>query len=173
MEPSFVILGGFQAGYRRLDLAGALGQKARCFFCGFGDFFEAMSKVILISSICAIEWTDTGCRTVFDDGSTLDSWPHETPHYFVASHRCGYGDDILSYCRQHDFCHAFTAWKLDHMASPVLFALAHGRDLTPSIAAREECLVQTFQAFLRANQRPIIGNVPWDAWRGEALELLG
>jgi hypothetical protein len=131
-----------------------------------------MPKLILLPGV-AVEWTDTGCRTTFEDGAQTDSWPHDTAHYHVVAHRCGYGDDILAYCREHDACHVLLARRLMDMHSPVLWAQAHGEPVAPGLAAIEELTVQSFQAWLRASQRPIVGEIDWDGLRSEALALLG
>jgi hypothetical protein len=110
---------------------------------------------------------------VFEDGSQIESWPHPgVLHYSVISHRCGYGDDLRAYTREHELAHAFLEERLHDRPSEVLWALAHGTMLTGKQAAYEECMAQTFQAFVRANQRPIIGGVPWDAMKADFLALV-
>lgn len=121
---------------------------------------------------CEVRLWHWGCETVFPDGSSVPSVPHESPHYWVISHRCGYGDDILAYCVEHDFAHAFVAEKIFGGPSAVLSGIAQGRPLKGSHAAYEELAAQTFQRWLRANERPIIGGCDWDGWKAEALELL-
>jgi hypothetical protein len=39
-------------------------------------------------------------------------------------------------------------------------------------SAYEEIAAQTFQRWLRANERPIVSGVDWDRLKAEALELL-
>lgn len=56
--------------------------------------------------------------------------------------------------------------------SAVLWALAHGYELSGPAAAFEELSVQAFQRYLRANEQPIVGGVDWGAMKRRALELL-
>jgi hypothetical protein len=117
-----------------------------------------------------ISWVESGCVSSFRDGSAWASHPHETTHYHVIAHRCGYGDDILAYCREHDFFHHFCAEYLDGSTSRILWALAH--DIEPSAPAFEEFTVQACQRWVRANERPIIGGVDWDQFKARAIWLL-
>ena len=122
---------------------------------------------------CSIVWTDEGCETVFLDGARIGAFPHpQIPHYHVIAHRCGYGDDLRAYCREHEFCHSFMAEKLYGNPSAVLWDLAHGKEPAPGPAVAEEMAAQTFQRWLRANERPIIGGCDWDGLKAEALRLL-
>lgn len=120
---------------------------------------------------CEFALTDQGCLTRFSDGSFIFSYPHDTHHYHVISHRCGYGDDILSYCRDHDFLHSFCEEFFNDRVSPVLWSLAHGEEVVTSIY--EEIVVQTCQRWLRSNERPIVGGVDWDRFKQQALSLFG
>lgn len=117
---------------------------------------------------------DTGETLVsFYDGAEIEAQPHETAHYYVIAHRCGYGDNIARYCFEHEFCHEFLSERLHGSPSPVLWSLAHGEtDLTDGECAEEEISVQTFQRWLRGNERPIVGGVAWDDLKREALQLL-
>jgi hypothetical protein len=121
---------------------------------------------------CEIEWTDFGCATRFADGSEIGAHPHATPHYHVIAHRTGYGDDLMAYCREHELAHAFTQEALHDRPSPILWALAHGDMPSGRAAAEEEVFAQTFQRWVRAAERPIIGGVPWDDWRARFLALV-
>lgn len=141
----------------------------QCDAARFGD----VGAVIRLKHCCILP-ADWGCLTVFEDGTEVPSVPDWTgAHYAVISHRTGYGDDRLRYCIEHEVAHAFVAEKLYDEPSQVLWALAHGKPLSGKRAAYEEFMAQGFQRWLRANERPILGGVPWDDWKAEALELLG
>lgn len=122
---------------------------------------------------CSIEWTEYGCVTYFEDGSEASAWPAwDDPHYRVISHRLGYGDDLLSYCREHDFCHCVVEQSLHDRPSRVIWALAHGTVLSGPESSYEEFAAQALQRFLRANEWPIVSGVDWEAIKWKALELL-
>jgi hypothetical protein len=126
-----------------------------------------------LNSIITFSYTPEGCRTVYSDGATLDSYPHlEMPHYYVISHRTGYGDDVMAYCREHDLFHHLVACFFGTISSSVLWRSAHSGDDGPIPAAYEEVLVMTCQKWVRANERPIIGDVNWDAFKAKALGVL-
>lgn len=118
--------------------------------------------------------TSDGWKTVvtFPDGRTCDAIPHMTPHYYVIAHRCGYGDDIASYCFEHEVAHAVVSEWLWDRPSPVLDTLASGAMLTGKEAVAEELLAQTLQRFVRAGERPIIGGVKWDKLRAAFLAAM-
>ena len=119
-----------------------------------------------------LAYTPEGCTTTFQDGATADAAPHDLPHYHVVAHRLGYGDDLLAYCREHEFCHLFIEERLHDRPSLVLWSLAHGTTLSGSRAAYEEIAAQSFQRWLRANERPITSGVDWDGLKRDALRLL-
>lgn len=48
-----------------------------------------------------------GCETTFRFGSPVPAAPHDSHHYHVVAHRCGYGDDILAYL----VAHSVTPWR--------------------------------------------------------------
>lgn len=121
---------------------------------------------------CRIEFFDWGCRTTFADGASVPSVPHDEPHYHVVSHRCGYGDNLLAYCQEHDVCHALVEQFLFDRESTVLAAVARGKPLTGAQSAYEEMAAQTLQAWLRANVVPIVGGVNWYEMKSEALRYL-
>lgn len=122
---------------------------------------------------CVIDWTDKGCITYFEDGTSVESHAHPSDfHYRVISHRTGYQDDVLAYCREHDFAHAFVEQELHDRPSQVLWALAHGKVLNGPQSCYEEFVAQGFQRWLRTNERPILSGVPWDELKAKALELL-
>jgi hypothetical protein len=114
----------------------------------------------------------TGCLTIFNDGTRWGSYPHDTHHYHVVAHRTGYGDDILGYCREHEVAHLVIEQMLHDRPSRVLWALAHGEEISPADSAYEEFAAMTLQRFIRARERPIVGGVPWDEIRDFALSKL-
>lgn len=116
--------------------------------------------------------TSAGCRTVFHDGASCDAAPHTTHHYHVIAHRCGYSDDVMRYCIEHEFFHEFACEKLCGRTSDVLWSLAHGRLALRDVVIMEELTAQAFQRWVRANERPIVSGGRWDAWKDEAIELL-
>lgn len=116
--------------------------------------------------------THDGCVSTYPDGSSFEAQPHDTPHYHVIAHRLGYGDDLLRYCREHEVTHHLVGETFYGGRSPVISQLAAGYDPIPVSAAIEEAMVMTVQRWLRANERPIIGGVDWDAVRYRGLALL-
>ena len=122
---------------------------------------------------CAIVYNEEGCTTYFRDGTKVEACPHpEMPHYYVVAHRCGYQDDILAYCREHEVCHELVAEYLTGTPSDVLWQLAHGKQASRYNMVAEEALAQMLQRFVRANERPIISGVDWDGMKAMALEML-
>lgn len=122
---------------------------------------------------CTIEPKADGCRVRFLwSGKHCDARPHKTPHYHVIAHRCGYGDDVSAYCVEHEFAHCFIEERLYNRPSIVLWSLAHNVELEAKKALYEEVAAQTFQRWLRANERPILAGVDWDGLKRDALELL-
>lgn len=119
-----------------------------------------------------IVYTPEGCLTRYDNGASYGAHPHDTHHYHVIAHRCGYGDDILTYAREHEVCHHIVAEWIGGYTSKVLWPLAHGGDPIAMDATLEEAATMTFQRWLRANERPIIGGVNWDGLKTRALGLL-
>lgn len=131
-----------------------------------------------------VTYTPEGCFSTFTDGSSYGALPHDTPDYDEIAERCGYGlglpwgdaqrraEGRLTYCREHEVCHHLVGEAFYNGPSPVLWALAHGSEVTPQEAALEEAMVMTLQRWIRAGERPIIGSVSWDAIKGRALEAL-
>jgi hypothetical protein len=113
-----------------------------------------------------------GAVTHFADGTSYGAHPHDTHHYHVISHRCGYGDDIEAYCREHEACHLIVEEWLFDRPSRIIWGLAHGEPLSPVDSVYEESAAQLLQRFLRANERPMIGGVDWCGLRAFALEKL-
>lgn len=121
------------------------------------------------SSIERMAW---GCVTRFRDGQYANSTPHDTHHYHVIAHRCGYGDDVHRYCFEHDFLHSFLCERLFDTPSPILWGVAHERPLSSEQSAFEELSVQATQRYLRSNERPIISGIGWDELKRDALCIL-
>lgn len=127
------------------------------------------------ATVTAEPW---GCITRFviphtRNGNPVPAQHHpDDPHYRVISHRCGYQDDTLAYCREHEVAHLVLEEVLHDRPSTVLFALAHGRSVAPEQAAYEELAAQALQRFVRANERPIVGGVPWDRLKARMEEVL-
>lgn len=120
----------------------------------------------------SVVYTPEGCVSRFLDGTSWGAQPHDTPHYHVIAHRCGYGADLLAYCREHEVCHHILAEWLHGRPSGVLWALAHGREVSPGEAAAEELGVHALQRWVRAAERPIVGGVDWDELKAFALAVL-
>lgn len=123
---------------------------------------------------CDIIWTPEGCVTRFPDGAEVEAHPHpEMPHYHVISHRCGYGDDVMRYCREHELAHIFVSERLMNAPSYVLSTLAHGEKQDLGIVLYEEMAAQQMQRWVRANERPILSGANWDNLKRDFLSLLG
>lgn len=120
---------------------------------------------------CRFELTIEGCVSTFADGEKVWSVPrYNDHHYYVISHRLGYGDDVMRYCREHDFFHHFVAQWFFDSPSQALWAAAHGKD--GSAAPMEEMATMAVQRFVRAGERPIVSGVDWDRLRSCALYTL-
>jgi hypothetical protein len=121
----------------------------------------------------SVFYTEQGCYSVFADGLVYGAHPHwAMPHYSVIAHRCGYGDDLLAYCQEHEVCHHIVGQWITGGGSKVIRALAQGQAPDLAEAVPEEVLAQTFQRWLRANERPIVADVDWDGLKARALALL-
>lgn len=108
----------------------------------------------------------------FHDGTSVGAVPQATTDYHVISHRLGYEDDILAYCREHEFAHAFLEEKLHDRPSQVLWSLAHGLSVDDKTHVYEEIAAQTFQKWLRSAERPITSGVDWIQLKKEAILIL-
>lgn len=129
--------------------------------------------MIIPLQFCTVEFTDWGCITRFQDGAEAPSVPHpDDPHYREITRRCGYGDDVMAYAREHDAIHSFLIERVKGKPSPVIWAAAHPPVLSGADSFEEEMAVQGFQAWLRADVEPIIAGVNWHGLKREALELL-
>jgi hypothetical protein len=114
-----------------------------------------------------LAYTDWGCWTAFQDGTGYGAHPPRPDepgwaHYHVIAHRCGYGDDLIAYAREHELCHLLVEEFLFDRPSRILWGLAHGAPLPAHEAVYEEMAAQAMQRFVRAAERPIIGGVDWD-----------
>jgi hypothetical protein len=115
-----------------------------------------------------------GCETNFSHGrKPVRSTPHpEDPHYHIISHRCGYLDDVRSYCWEHDLAHLFIEERLFDRPSRVLLAVAQERTLSGDESMYEELAAQSLQAFVRANVEPIVAGVDWRKLKHDFLAML-
>lgn len=112
----------------------------------------------------SVEYQPHGCTSRFPDGTSVDAIPHPWDHcYSIIAMRCGYGFDLMAYCREHEVAHHVVSDFLLNRASPILWGLAHDDPLPPHESAFEEMMAQSLQRFVRAAERPIIGGVDWDA----------
>jgi hypothetical protein len=119
---------------------------------------------------CAIEWVVCGARVVFPNGAETTAWPHpKDSHYHVISHRLGYGDDLLAYCREHELAHIVVAEQFSGTPSCVLWAQANRLTVDPGAAMLEEIAAQTLQRWVRTNERPILAGCDWDALKARFL----
>lgn len=126
-----------------------------------------------------LTYYSVGAFTTYDDGASYAAQPHDTAHYDEIARRCGYpllgsirDNYRLDYCREHEACHHIVSEWIGGHTSRVLWPLAHGREPVPYEATAEEALAMTFQRWLRAHERPIIGGVDWDELKARALALL-
>lgn len=131
-------------------------------------------RELTIGSATVIYYED-GAYTRWSDGASYAAQPdHADHHYTLIAARCGYSPDHagrLAYCREHEaFHHMVSEWIMDG-PSYVLWRLAHGAAPDPCLAVAEEALTMTFQRWVRANERPIIGGVDWDGLKARALEV--
>lgn len=132
---------------------------------------EVPQRVIHLT-FCELRLFATFCWTAFPDRTGYGAFPDPGPEYRRLAKRLGYADS-MSYCVEHEFCHSFIAQELQGAASPVLWALAHGRR-APDITAHEEALVQAFQSFLRGRlpMTAVSPDVDWYEMRDKAARLL-
>ena len=120
-----------------------------------------------------VEPTPRGCITHFHDGVSYGAHDHPNDHhYHVIAHRTGYADDTARYCLEHEVCHLLIEEALYDRPSRILHGLAMNAPIHPKDAVYEELGAQALQRWVRANERPIIGGVNWDALKQRALELL-
>ena len=118
----------------------------------------------------AIEFTPEGAVSRFGDGSSWGALPHDAPHYHYLAYRYGHDGDTLAYCRAHELCHHLIAESFS-CHSPVIWALAHGEQPTPLIAAAEEALAHVLHRYATTGEPPLIEGVDWAALKRRFLEL--
>lgn len=118
-----------------------------------------------------VVFTETGCYTSYEDGTSYASHTHGTHHYHVISHRLGYEDDILRYCREHELLHHVAGYWIKSRHSEVIWPLAHGEKPDLIVSMNEELLVQTLQRWIRCNERPFIADVDWGIIKRNYLDL--
>jgi hypothetical protein len=89
--------------------------------------------------------------------------PHPSdPHYCIITARCGYGDDTLAYCQEHELAHAVVAeFFLDRPSTVMRNLLGFGDKLDYIDITCEELMAQTLQRYVRAGEEPIIADVDW------------
>lgn len=133
-----------------------------------------------------VTYTSEGAVTTYPDGTSYGALPHDTPHYDEIAKRCGYlkgvwrgrasesalADARRAYCLEHEAAHHMVSEWIMGRRSEVLWSLAHGYDPDPADAILEEIAAQTFQRWIRANERPIVAGVDWDDLKSRALEVL-
>jgi hypothetical protein len=120
---------------------------------------------------CSIEWTQDGAATTFDGDIRCPSTPHDTHHYHVIAHRCGCGDDVRQYCRDHELAHVILSeWFQQCAPASLLETSVHGNALDWGTNMMEECTAHVLQRWVRCNERPIIGRCDWDAMKAQFLE---
>src|SRR3954468_21345368 len=89
---------------------------------------------------CSIEWTQDGAATTFDGDIRCPSTPHDTHHYHVIAHRCGCGDDVRQYCRDHELAHVILSeWFQQCAPASLLETSVHGNALDWGTNMMEEC----------------------------------
>jgi hypothetical protein len=129
-------------------------------------------REIKINDQVTVIYHDWHCVSHFSDGTSFGAYAHDTHHYHVISHRTGYGDDIHLYAKEHEVIHHLVGELFYHGVSPILWALAHGGQVSNEEAVKEEALVLLIQRWIRANERPIVSGANWDAIKTRALMLL-
>jgi hypothetical protein len=108
----------------------------------------------------SLEYTPEGAVTHWPDETSWGALPHDTPHYHYLAYRYGHDGDILAYCQTHELCHHLIAEGFG-THSLVLWALAHGEQPPPMIAAAEEALAMTLHRYIMVGEPPLIEGVDW------------
>lgn len=110
--------------------------------------------------------------THFPDGTSWGAQPHpEMPHYVHLAYRMGHEGDVLAYCRFHELAHHVVAEAFGSH-SLVLWALAHGEEPTPMIAAAEESLAMNLHRYVMTREPPCVAGVDWPKVRERFLSVL-
>lgn len=118
-----------------------------------------------------VQWTENGCLSTFNDGSSYCAHPHDLPHYHAIAHRLGYEGDILRFAREHEVAHHLVA-EVFGQPSHVLWPLANGHEPDAFAAAAEEALAMALQRYARANEVPLIDRIDWRRLRDRFLSVL-
>jgi hypothetical protein len=118
---------------------------------------------------CKLEFTPEGAMTHWPDGTQWGALPHDTPSYHYAAYRYGHDGDTLAYCRFHELAHHLICEALGSH-SLVIFALAHGEQPSPAIAAAEEALTMTLHRYVTTVEPPLIEGIGWQTLRKRFLE---
>lgn len=121
---------------------------------------------------CTLEFTELGAVTRWRDGSMWGATPHDEPHYHHLAFAYGHEGDVMAYCRAHELAHHLIAEHFGHH-SPTLWALAHGEQPTPMIAAAEEALAMALHRYALTGQHPFVDCIPWERLRDRFLNLWG
>lgn len=127
--------------------------------------------MIIRTTFATVEWTEEGCVSRFQDGTSWGAFPHDAPHYRETTKRLGYGDDTLTYCRHHEIAHHLVAEHFGH-PSRVLWPLAHGCLPRALETAGEEALAMALQRFVRRGEEPFVDRVDWRALRDRFNQLM-
>lgn len=118
-----------------------------------------------------VQFTPEGAFSYFPDGSCYGAMPHDEPHYHAIAHRLGYEGDILRYCQEHELAHHLIAEEFGSH-SLVLWALAHGENVSAPFAAAEEALAMALQRYVRTSEHPFVDRVDWHRLRDRMLGML-
>lgn len=144
---------------------------------------HAPTKVIGMH-FCTVSFYRTFVWTQFPTGQgwggvpDVGGDPEVDAAYRRLARKLGYGNDTLTYCQEHDFCHSFVEQEIFGRPSPILWALAHDRR-HPDTTVYEEALVQHFQGFMRGSDQDgqydmtaVAPDIEWCAVRQKAWDLL-
>lgn len=120
---------------------------------------------------CDLQWIPgVGALTQFHDGTQWGAHPHDQPHYWHLAFAYGHEGDVFAYCQHHELAHHVVAEGFGSH-SLVLWALAHGEEPTPMIAAAEEALAMNLHRYSLTGQPPFVAGADWPALKQRFLEL--